>query len=349
MNFRQFGYGLIAIVVLLVAADVAYWNWAANQMRDGIRAWIADRTAEGWRIQTGPMTIGGWPNTVAARLPDVVMMRDPEHNPGAFPVPVRFASGAVSVLVSLFQPTTLTLSLQGEQRIGMAGAPPLLLAGDALDIRLPLTGPAAHEITFSGRDVRVQTAAKTWMAGIGTIDGRASLADTETGAAAIDFTCSANTIDLPAGFKYPLGPSITDLSVGGTLNGPFPPGGALAASASAWRDGGGSLEVKEGALNWGPLHLTSTATLALDDQLQPMGSGSAKVNGYQDTLDRLAASGVLTKSAATVAKAMLSLLAGTGTGDSPSEIEVPLTLQYRTLSMRQVPLVRLPELDWPAP
>jgi hypothetical protein len=28
-------------------------------------------------------------------------------------------------------------------------------------------------------------------------------------------------------------------------------------------------------------------------------------------------------------------------------VEVPLTLQYRTLSMRQVPLVRLPELDWP--
>lgn len=348
MKLRRFGYGLIALLVLLVAADVAYWNWAANRMRDGIRTWIADRTAEGWHIKTGPMTIGGWPNTVVAHLPDVVMTHDPAHQPGAFPAPVRFDSGAVSLLVSLFQPTTLTLTLQGEQRIEIADAPPLLVAGDALDARLPLTSPSVREITFSGRGVRVGPAAKTWLARIGTIDGRVGLADTEAGAAAIDFTSSANTIDLPAGPKYPLGPSITHLSVGGTLNGPFPPGGALAASASAWRDGGGSLEVKEAVLDWGPLHLTSTATLALDDQLQPMGSGSAKVSGYQEALDRLAASGVLTKSAATVAKAMLSLLAGTGTGDSPSEVEVPLTLQYRTLSMRQVPLVRLPELDWPA-
>jgi hypothetical protein len=349
MKLRRFGYGLIVLLVLLAAADVGYWNWAANRMREGIRTWIAERTAEGWRIQTGQMIVDGWPNAVVAHLPDVVMIHDPVHQAGTFPAPVRFSAGALSVLVSLFQPTTLTLTLQGEQRIEMADAPPLLLAGDALDVQLPLNSPAEREITFSGRGVQVQPASKAWMARIGTVDGTAELADTEAGAAAVDFTCSANRIDLPAGFKYPLGPSITDVSIGGTLNGPFPPGGVMAASARAWRDGGGSLEVKDAVLDWGPLHMTSTATLALDDQLQPMGSGSAKVRGYQEALDRLAASSVLTKSAATVAKAMLSLLAGTGSGDSPSEVEVPLTLQYRTLSMRQVPLVRLPELDWSAP
>jgi hypothetical protein len=57
---------------------------------------------------------------------------------------------------------------------------------------------------------------------------------------------------------------------------------------------------------------------------------------------------VLTKSASTAAKAVLSLMAGTAVADEPSAVEVPLTLQYRTLSMRQVPLIRLPELDWPA-
>jgi hypothetical protein len=28
-------------------------------------------------------------------------------------------------------------------------------------------------------------------------------------------------------------------------------------------------------------------------------------------------------------------------------VEVPMTLEFRTLSVRQVPLLRLPELDWP--
>ena len=107
--------------------------------------------------------------------------------------------------------------------------------------------------------------------------------------------------------------------------------------AEAWRDGGGSLAISHLAMGWGPLGLTSSATLALDDQLQPMGSGSARIVGYAATLDRLAAAGMLTRSAATAAKAVLSLMAGTGDGDGPQAVDVPLTLQYRTLSMRQVP------------
>jgi hypothetical protein len=79
-----------------------------------------------------------------------------------------------------------------------------------------------------------------------------------------------------------------------------------------------------------------------------MGSGTAHLVGYAEALDKLAAGAVLTKSAATAAKAVLSLLAGSGADDEPANVDVPLTLQYRTLSMRQVPLLRLPELDWPA-
>jgi hypothetical protein len=162
------------------------------------------------------------------------------------------------------------------------------------------------------------------------------------------FAVASEAVALPAGIKWPLGPNISSLSADGALNGPLPETRDIKAWAEAWRDGGGSLEIRHLALGWGPLGLTSTATLALDEQLQPMGSGSGHVVGYAATLDRLAAGGKLTKSAATAAKAVLSLMAGTADGDEPSSVDVPLTLQYRTLSMRQVPLVRLPELDWPA-
>ncbi len=69
--------------------------------------------------------------------------------------------------------------------------------------------------------------------------------------------------------------------------------------------------------------------------------------GYAETLDALAAHGVISRSAAIAAKAVLTLLAHNPEDGSPPDVEVPLTLQYRTLSMRQVPLVRLPEVDWP--
>jgi hypothetical protein len=162
------------------------------------------------------------------------------------------------------------------------------------------------------------------------------------------FAVTSEAIALPAGIKWPLGPNISSLSVDGRLNGPLPGTREITRWAEAWRDGGGSLEITHLTIGWGPLGLTSSATLALDDQLQPMGSGNGRFVGYAETLDRLAAGGMLTKSAATAAKAVLSLIAGTSDTDEPSAVDVPLTLQYRTLSMRQVPLLRLPEVDWPA-
>jgi hypothetical protein len=144
-----------------------------------------------------------------------------------------------------------------------------------------------------------------------------------------------------------LGPRIASLVLRGALDGPVPHSRAAAERASVWRDGGGTLQVQHLAVTWGPLDLTASATLTLDEQLQPMGTGSARIVGYAESLDALAAHGVISRSAATAAKAVLSLLAHTPEDGSPPDVEVPLTLQYRTLSMRQVPLLRLPEIDWP--
>ena len=54
----------------------------------------------------------------------------------------------------------------------------------------------------------------------------------------------------------PLGPHIASLAIDGHLNGPVPPGRTATEQAKAWRDGGGSLEIRHLALVWGPLDLT---------------------------------------------------------------------------------------------
>ena len=59
----------------------------------------------------------------------------------------------------------------------------------------------------------------------------------------------------------------------------------------------------------------------------------------------LATTGALTRSAATAAKAVLGLLARLPEDGGAAEVEVPLTLQDRTLAMRQFPLMRLPRPD----
>jgi hypothetical protein len=164
----------------------------------------------------------------------------------------------------------------------------------------------------------------------------------------IGFSITAENITLPFPTKWPLGSSVASLSLEGSLDGPIPPPADPGSFLAAWRDAGGSLEVQKFSILWGPLSLTAAATLALDDQLQPMGAGTSRITGYDATLDALAGNGVLTRSAATAAKAVLSLMANAHTGGESAEVDVPLTLQYRTLSMRQVPLIRFPELDWPS-
>ena len=102
----------------------------------------------------------------------------------------------------------------------------------------------------------------------------------------------------------------------------------------------------------GLLGVAAAATLALDDQLQPMGTGSARLVGYPAALDALARTGTLSRSAATAAKAVLSLLATSPGGGEQDQVDVPLTLctaRNSRSSIRQIPLIRVPEVDWERP
>ena len=192
-------------------------------------------------------------------------------------------------------------------------------------------------------------ASETGAIGIGSLDGHVELTpNAGRDQPVVTFSVAAHPVSLPDSVHFGLGPEVTEVAVDGVVNGPWPAAGREpAARATSWRDGGGSLELRRLAMTWGQARLEATATLALDEDLQPMGAGTSKIVGYGAALDALAANAILSPSAAKAAKAVLSLAANTPGDGQPEEVEVPLTLQFRTLSVRQVPLARLPELAWP--
>ena len=335
---------LLATPLILLAADTLYWWIAVSNLEHGFAAWQAERRAAGWSEQHATPTRGGWPLAATLVVPAMSLARGNPDSPGR----QAWSAERLVLSVALARPGRLEIAAEGRQRLRLAGTAEVPLTADRLRLVLPLrAGPWPAFADLVADNLHADT----------PIGGDASVRslrlhldfspEAQSGAPALEFSLKAEAISPPSGIVRPLGPRIANLEMDGALNGPVPVGRTLAEQAAAWRDGGGSLEVRHLALVWGPLDLTASATLALDDQLQPMGAGSARLVGYAETLDALAAHGAISRSAATATKAVLSLMAHSPDDGSPSDVEVPLTLQYRTLSMRQVPLVRLPELDWP--
>ena len=342
---REKWIALAAVPLLLLAGDFVYWRIAIGQLREGFDAWMILAQSEGWDVRHGAIATGGWPSAATLRIEDVTIS-GPRSGPGPFVL--SGGSEAVLLRVRLTRPDVLDIVPLGLRPVRFNDGPPVPVSAGHLRLRFTLevnAPPSTMEIDAEGLTV---TLPGTGLISVGRLDLRADLKpDAGRDQAAIAFSAAARPVSLPDGVRWGLGPEVRDASVEGVLNGPLPAGPGLAARATAWRDGGGSLEIHHLLLGWGPARIDATATLALDEDLQPMGAGTSKIAGYGAALDALAANAVLSRSAATAAKAMLSLLANTPAEGQPEEVEVPLSLQFRTLSVRQVPLARLPELDWP--
>ena len=342
---RRYWILLAAIPVLLLAGDVAYWQVAVSRLRAGLQSHMAALRSQGWEVALGQPSSGGWPHAATLTIPNMLLRHSGPEMPGL----VRFASASVTLSVPLYDPTSMEIMLEGPQHVQIGAAQDMIVTADSIALRTVLIAGSSLPLTLRAHDLRLEPATGGWHSTVGLLNLDADIAlAADPAQPAATFSVSSEAIALPATIRSPLGPTISSLSFDGKLNGKLPQPGPIASWAEAWRDAGGSLEIAHLAAGWGPLGVTGGASLALDDQLQPMGSGTTHLVGFAEALDKLAAGGVLTKSAATAAKAVLSLLAGSGAGDEPASVDVPLTLQYRTLSMRQVPLLRLPELDWPA-
>ena len=335
---------LLAVPVMLLAADTVYWWIVADRLEQGFAAWVAQRRARGWIEDNAATRRGGWPLAATLSIPAISLV----NGGPALPRSVGWSAARVVLRVALTRPDVLEILPEGRQQLRIPGGPDISYVAKDLRLTLPLQArewPSFIEADTDNLRADTPAGAVTVRRMRLHLDLNPDAGAGEPGVAA---TLRVREASPPPGIVRPLGPSIADLEADAVLSGPFRADGErLADAAAGWRDGGGSLEIRHLALSWGPLDLTASATLALDDQLQPAGTGNARIIGYAETLDALAAHAVISPSAATAAKAVLSLLANAPADGSRPEVEIPVTLQSRTLSMRQVPLLRLPELEWP--
>jgi hypothetical protein len=142
----------------------------------------------------------------------------------------------------------------------------------------------------------------------------------------------------------PLGDTVAAAEAQLAVKGAIPKGPRRAALA-AWRDAGGTLEVERLHVSWGALSGNADGTLALDEAMQPMGAGTATIEGYGAIVDALVAEGTMKPGDALLARLALGVLAKPGpNGDS--QLQAAITLQQSVLTIAQFKVARLPHFTW---
>lgn len=344
---RRLRLWLIAAILLVggTAVHAAVWRSMADGLEAGVDAWIAARRAQGWAVAHGPRTRGGWPLAATLDLPEIRM----EGGFATVPGGVAWTIERARLRLALPRLDRVVIALAGRQtlRLGPLAVP---FTADRLDLALAIErGVPPRGGTAVTERLRIGTAA-------GAIEARraeAGLAVLRTaveGEAAIEVSLAGSDVDLPPGVQPALamlGRRIARFEATLSLSGPWPHGGGPAARAETWRDGGGTAQLRIGALAWGPALLDAEATVALDDALQPMGAGTLRLIDAGTVLEAAAGAGLLPVTQLPAARAILRLLEREPEGDGRPELVAPVLLEDRVLAVARIPLLRLPAWVWP--
>jgi hypothetical protein len=336
----RYGLAALAALLVLIGGYSAYWLFVARQIGDGIGAWAqsaGDKEVDAsWRA----VGVTGFPLSFRVSLTDLVL-RDRSVSPAPeLRVGTLLANAAPWDLYDwrLGAPSGLAAELEGAGerptlRLAAASAAGALALGSAgggtLWLRLTDAG------TEGGDAVRA-AAAIVWI----ILPSRPAQRHTEP-----NFGVAADLyrVRLPVAARA-LGENLEQLAFGVTVKGALP-GGNLVRSVASWRDAGGTIELDNLALKWGGLGATATGTLALDQDLQPIGGFSGAIEGYDQVLRALVEAGRMRPGDAGLAQLALTMLAKAGPDGRP-QIATSFTIQNGQMFLGPARIGPAPRLAW---
>lgn len=326
-------------LVLLGLLWSGFWWWSAGKLRDQLERWQAVQAEQGRKVSFRAVRVEGFPARLRLHL------ADPE---------VADRSGwlwegpTITGEASLWQPRRIHLSFPGTQRLepppGSPLAPLELATGDAegdavlardgsLDsFRLRFDGVALAGYVNGG--TRAESLELGWGGEARSADG--------SGAEDFPFLLRIEGLEMPSAIEPPLGRNLERLVATGRVEG-RPRIGPPAVTLPEWADAGGVVELETLEVVWGPLRLEGDASLSLDPQNRPLGAGTARILGFERSLDAFVEGGLVEEEVAGAVR--FGLLALSGRDENGQRvIEVPLSAQDGVLLIGPLPLLPLPAL-----
>lgn len=358
MRRRIAKIALVTVVGVAIAVTAA-WFVFVHQTQRAINQWADTQRDNGVEVTWQSLEFTGYPLRVIAQLGDPQLtVRQPNRvatwkpplltfkfSPTA-PRAIDFASPGTHNIHIASGDKTWSAVVNAESLNGQA----LFPAGDYRRLER-LTG------RFAGMSVTTSDSAEPVTIGGGNFKARRRLAApvdlqaVHPQGASFEFDLALRDIRLPGNFRRAnaletLDPLIGAFSAELLVNGELESGAIDNASLTAWRDSGGTVEFTSIELQWGPIQIAANGTLALDDDLQPVGSFATQISGLEQLIGAMETGGVLSPSDAAIARITLSILSRGSADGSSNHAEIPITLQERILRLGPIPLVEFPPIAW---
>ena len=344
---RAIKAGMTAFVAVAVVTIVyvLFWFVMASQLRSGIEGWVEQQRAGGQTVRYSRLEIGGFPFLLRATLEAPAMGMEPAWT---------WEGSSARVRMRPWNPWRIEVDLAGAHKVGLGGGVTYDGTAEELTVELGLGGEAPERAGLA-----VRTLAFARPGGATVLSVRSATLevrrhdfpedrppDHET--TVFDLSLRTRGLRAPGDLNLPLGRDVSALALEAAMKGATPPG-TLLESLAKWRDDGGTVEVGHLGLDYGPLVLRGNGTLALDAAMQPIGSFTAKIQGFFETINVLRRKGLVRSRDAVTAKLVLGILAKKPAGGGPATFSLPLTLQEQTLYAGPVSIAAVPPIEWPAP
>jgi len=341
----------IAAGAALAAYGLA-WGITAATLRGQVTRWIEIQDTNGVTVTLAALETSGFPGPIKLTARDVVAAATVTGGGWTWRTP------QVAVKTWPLAFLWMTVDLSARQSIAGVVTPPgvpvwIASANTHVYLRLDLRGRLREAIvTTADLSAAIMEAAPLVRLERGTVNVAllhpgAPSDDTQaptlptTARLSADLGNLALTDFLPAPLNTPIQRAAGTVEITGPVgDGPLP------QVLEAWRTAGGTVEVRDAVVEWPPLRLDASGTIALDRQLQPEGAFSARIQGGGETVDALAKAGWMESEEAGLAKIALAAVSKPGADGATPEITVPLTIQERHLSAGPITVMEMPRVEW---
>jgi len=338
---------LLLVVVALSGAWTVAWYVAAHQLIDGVDRWAAARRAEGWQVTYGVPTATGFPTKIEAQIPEPAIVAPAPRTGG---LGWEWHGEWVHAQIVPWRPNRIMLRNRGENRLVLIhDATRFDAVLDCTDAMVRLApagrsgGPETSQYVVELTGPKFRLAAPPVSVQASELSVSLELRRVAPGdhlAVAADLSFAIDDLVTDAFGKASEPPLSANLHA--ELMGALPPG-PLDQAVAAWRDDGGTIEILRLVLGSSGITMVTNGTLALDNQMRPMGAATAAIRGYDEAIDRLTAVGSVNPRDAKLAKLLLSAIA-TPDDDGDRVLKVPITSQNGWLYVGPVRLTRLEPL-----